>query len=127
MQTKMILCDSNILIDVYRGNAFLTAVLQRMEKLVVVSDVTRAELFFGARNKAELNYIRKEFAKLSVLTINPDISTIGVDLVETYCLSHKLDFLDALIAATAIYHDVELYTLNKKDFIFIPGLKLYQP
>ncbi|MDR1500379.1 MAG: type II toxin-antitoxin system VapC family toxin [Tannerellaceae bacterium] len=123
----MILCDSNILIDVYRGNAFLTAVLQRMEKLVVVSDVTRAELFFGARNKAELNYIRKEFAKLSVLTINPDISTIGVDLVETYCLSHKLDFLDALIAATAIYHDVELYTLNKKDFIFIPGLKLYQP
>jgi predicted nucleic acid-binding protein len=30
-------------------------------------------------------------------------------------------------AATAISHDIELYTLNIKDFIFIPPLKLYQP
>jgi hypothetical protein len=30
-----------------------------------------------------------------------------------------------LIAATAISHDLELYTLNTKDFKFIPELNLY--
>ncbi|GHT41156.1 hypothetical protein FACS189437_07700 [Bacteroidia bacterium] len=37
------------------------------------------------------------------------------------------NYIDAFIAAIAIFHNFELYTLNVKDFIFIPGLKLYQP
>ena len=46
--------------------------------------------------------------------------------MEAYSLSHKLSVPDALIAATAIVHDVELYTLNVKDFRFISNLRLYQ-
>ena len=42
--------------------------------------------------------------------------------METYSLSHKLTIPDALIAATAIVHDIELYSLNLKDFRFITGL-----
>lgn len=34
---------------------------------------------------------------------------------------------DALIAATALYHGLELYTLNTRDFNFIRGLRLYKP
>lgn len=41
-------------------------------------------------------------------------------------LSHRLAIPDGFIAATAIENDVELFTLNKKDFRFIEGLKLYQ-
>ena len=51
---------------------------------------------------------------------------MAVNLVEQYCLSHKTDLEDALIAATAILYQIELYTLNIKDFIFIPNVKLYQ-
>ena len=51
---------------------------------------------------------------------------MAVDLVARYRLSHKMDIEDALIAATAIYYDVQLFTLNIKDFTFIPGIKLYQ-
>jgi len=47
--------------------------------------------------------------------------------METYSLSHKLSLPDALIAATAISHDLELYTLNIKDFRFITGLNLHRP
>lgn len=47
--------------------------------------------------------------------------------METYSLSHNLNLPDALIAATALSHDVQLYTLNLKDFRFIPGLNLYRP
>jgi predicted nucleic acid-binding protein len=32
---------------------------------------------------------------------------------------------DAIIAATAIYHNTELFTLNLKDFRYIPEIKLY--
>ena len=48
-----------------------------------------------------------------------------IDLVKQYCLSHKLKLPDAQIAATAILHNAELFTLNRKDFEYIPNLKLY--
>ena len=34
---------------------------------------------------------------------------------------------DAIIASIAIENNLELYTLNKKDFDFIKDLKLYRP
>jgi predicted nucleic acid-binding protein len=34
---------------------------------------------------------------------------------------------DALVAATAVSHNVALFTLNRSDFDFIKGLKLYNP
>ena len=43
-----------------------------------------------------------------------------------YSLSHKLTIPDALIAATALVNDLELYTLNIKDFRFIENLRLYR-
>ena len=48
-------------------------------------------------------------------------------VVKQYCLSHKLKLPDAQIAATAILYNVELFTLNRKDFAYIPNLKLYEP
>jgi len=43
-----------------------------------------------------------------------------------YSLSHKLSIPDAIIAATALHYDIELYTYNTKDFRFIEGIKLYE-
>ena len=121
----MILCDTNILIEIYRNNA---GVLATVEKAgydnIAISDVTRAELFYGARNKAELKKIREDMEQLQVLPVNITISQMAVALVEQFCLSHKLDWEDAQIAATAIFYNIELYTLNLKDFSFVPGLKI---
>jgi len=61
-----------------------------------------------------------------VLTISPQISRLAVDLVKRYCLSHKLKLPDAQIAATALHYDAVLFTLNRKDFAYIPNLKLYE-
>jgi len=41
-------------------------------------------------------------------------------------ISHKLALPDGFIAATAIAHNIELYTLNMKDYRFIDGLRLYK-
>ena len=128
IEINMLLCDTNILIDVYRENyAVIDTIKQIGQSNIVVSDVTCAELLYGARNKAELKIFRKDLDTLTVLPILPEISNMAVILVEQYCLSHKLAFPDALIAATAIYYQLELYTLNIKDFVFIPGVKLFRP
>ena len=121
----MTLLDTNILIEICRDNANIASIVDNMHE-VAVCDVVRAELYYGARNKRELQEISADLDGLTVLPILPQISEMAVGLVKTYCLSHKLEFADALIAATAIYHNAELYTLNRKDFAYIPNLKLYQ-
>jgi tRNA(fMet)-specific endonuclease VapC len=122
----MILCDTNIFIEIYRGNNSIIDILKTIgQHNIAVSDVTCAELLYGARNKNELQIIRKDLNKLTVLPIQTDISTLSVALVEKYSLSHNLSLPDALIAATALIHDIELYTLNSKDFKFLKNIKLY--
>ena len=125
----MILCDTNIFIEIYRRNDKVRTVL--LEKIgyknIVISDVTRAELFYGAINKVELQIIRKDISRIPILHIDSYISKMAVDIVEKYCLSHRTDLEDALIAASAISYGIKLYTLNIKDFAFIPELILYKP
>lgn len=122
----MVLCDTNILIEVYKGNVAIRSVLQKIkQENIVVSDVTCAELLFGARNKSELKIIKTDLNNLINLAIQSDISALAVRLVEKYSLSHKLSLPDALIAATALFYNLELFTLNVKDFIYIKDLKIY--
>ncbi|MDR0795036.1 MAG: type II toxin-antitoxin system VapC family toxin [Tannerella sp.] len=126
-EMNLILCDTKILIEVYRDNHAVTNTVKQIGQAnIAVSDVTCAELMYGARNKTELKIFRKDLDTLTVLPVMPEISKMAVMLVEQYCLSHKLALPDALIAATSIYHQLDLYTLNIKDFIFIPEVKLFQ-
>ena len=123
----MILIDTNILIEIYRNNTTIVDAVKKIgQDNIAVSDITCAELYYGARNKKELQTIAKDLKKLDILAIQTEISSKAVALVEKYALSHKLDIPNALIASTAIYHNLPLYTLNMKDFVFIEGIKLYK-
>ena len=122
----MTLLDTNIFIEIYRDNANITSIVDKIQE-IAVCDVVCAELFYGARNKRDLQEISADLEGLTILSLLPQISEMAVNLVKTYCLSHKLELADALIAATAIFHSAELFTLNKKDFVYIPNLKLYNP
>lgn len=124
---KMILCDTNILIEVYKGNTLIIEAIKQIgQENIAISDVTCAELLYGARNKMELEIIRKDINKLTILSIQSEISRNAVQLVEKYSLSHKLSLPDALIASTAIFHNLDLYTLNIKDFKFLKYIKLFK-
>ena len=124
----MILCDTNIFIEVSRNNETIDEILNDIGfQNIVVSDITCIELFFGALNKRELQTLQKTLSAFTALPVDTDISALAVELVVQYCLSHKLNLPDALIAATAIVNHTELYTLNAKDFAFIPQLRLFRP
>jgi len=122
----MILIDTNILIEIYRNNSSIIETVKTIgQGNIAVSDITCAEMLYGARNKKELQLIAKDLSKLQTLSIDVQISKDAVVLVEKYALSHKLSIPDALIAATALNYDIPLYTLNVKDFVFIKGIQLY--
>ncbi|RCW29105.1 type II toxin-antitoxin system VapC family toxin [Marinilabilia salmonicolor] len=126
METQIIICDTNILIEHFKGSEIISNQLKKIGiDSIAISTITTSELYFGALNKKELTQIKTSLSSLTQLPINISISEIFLNLMEKYCLSHKLTIPDAIIAATAIYYDTPLFTLNTKDFRFIPKLKLF--
>ena len=84
------------------------------------------ELYYGALNKRELNKIKRALSKFNILPLNEEITEIAINLIEKYSKSHGLKIPDALIASTAIYYDISLWTYNIKDFCFIEDLSLFK-
>lgn len=124
----MVLCDTNILIEYYKGNeAIRAALLSLGPDNVVISIVTAAELFQGALNRVELQRVQAHLRSVTTLPLTQSIGQEMLRLMGSYCLSHRIQFPDALIAATALHHGLPLYTLNRKDFRYIPNLTLYEP
>ena len=61
-----------------------------------------------------------------ICNINDTIIHIFLDLMKKYSLGYKPFIGDMLIAASAIHYNIELFTLNIKDFDFIPELHIYK-
>jgi len=121
----MVIFDTNILIELYRGNISIKQEIERIEPNVFyISSITVAEFMVGARDKADLKKIEDQLSKYTAIPINTDITDIFIDLFRTLTLSHRPGIADTLIAATAIYYHLPVFTLNKKHFQFIPGIEL---
>jgi predicted nucleic acid-binding protein len=124
----MILCDTHILIEFYKANPTVIQTLQQIGSsniAVSVSVITKAELFYGARDKQEFAKIERHLSICRCYGLNDAISALFIELMSRYSLSHKVSIPDMLITATAITHELELYTLNIKDFKFIPELNVW--
>ena len=122
----MILCDTNILIEFYKGNTETTLTLKKIgQNNIAVSVITKAELLYGARDRQELDRINRHLEQCRCYHVTSDISELFIKLMRDYAPSHKPSIPDLLIAATAITHDLIVYTLNSKDFRFIDGVRLY--
>jgi predicted nucleic acid-binding protein len=118
--------DSDILINVARGDAEAINCLSQLEKtsVLAISAVTQLELIVGCRNKTELKDLEKFLNRYQILKITDQISDRAVELVQYYFLSHGLLIADGLIAATALIHNEAFITKNQRDFRFIVGLNL---
>jgi predicted nucleic acid-binding protein len=92
--------------------------------------VTIGELFKGAFRSAakERHLVNIEERVLPAVTILPvDLSTarvFGMIRAELEMSGNILPDADLQIAATAIYHDLELVTGNIKHFHRVPNLRL---
>lgn len=102
--------------------------IQRLDELedIQISAVVFMELLQGARNKAEQQIIETALSELgaTIVPLNEEISGQAIDLVKQFALSHSLHMADALIAATALYHQTPIITGNNKHFGVVPGLTI---
>lgn len=123
----MVLCDTNILISAFNGN---TSTIDQLEKIglsnVVLSSITVMELYQGMGNKVELAQMKKKIRYYDTIEMDENISKKATDLIELFRLSHNLQIPDAIIGATAIIHQIPLYTYNTKDFNFMPNIQLHK-
>lgn len=132
MAKEKIICDTDVLIDYFdisqKRHQETKLILEQNIGFsnILISSITKMELILGATNKADLNTISKKLNRFSVLLINEAINLRAIDLVQTYRLSHGLALAVAIIAATAIQTELELFTYNIKDFKFISKLSLFR-
>ena len=123
---SLIICDTNIFILLFRN------IQQTVEELeiigsenVLIPSVSVMELYRGMQNKKEMAEMQKKINSYNILHFNEDVSKNAIDIINKFKLSHNIQIPDAIIAAMSIVYDLELFTYNKKDFKFIPGIKLY--
>ncbi|MDZ7718641.1 MAG: type II toxin-antitoxin system VapC family toxin [Balneolaceae bacterium] len=127
-EDQPVVCDTNIIIELFKDNEDVKkSCLDIGIENLCISTVTIGEFYYGALNKEEIPLIENHLKKFGNLPVTEPISQRFTDLMRAYCLSHKPFIGDMFIAATAMHFDIELYTLNRKDFHFIPDLKLHTP
>ncbi len=97
------------------------------EHNVLLTSVTVMELVRGCRSKRELAGLNRRLRPFSTIEIDETVSGLARVFMQEYYLAHNLGIPDALIGACSIAFKFPLYTLNKKDFRYLPGIILYDP
>lgn len=119
----MILADSNLIIYAASGN-YPDLLDWFAENQPVASAVSLVEaLGYYKLTAKEKTALENLFAELTVLYPTTEIFQIAVDLRQQRSVSVS----DALIAATALHHNLTLATHNIKDFEWIKSLSLVDP
>lgn len=121
----MILIDSDVLIWDTRGHPQAKARLAQINPWRA-SAITYMELAQGCRDNAELRRLKRGLAlqQTEIMPLTTEISQRAMRLIDAYALSAGLRLADALIAATAIEHQLILLTGNTKHFTNIASLNI---
>ncbi len=123
------LVDTNIIIFFFKGkyqiqNKIATVGIQNC----FISEITLAELRFGAYNSSAVEKHLKEVDELlnwiNVLPIFPAISTYGEEKARLRKAGTIIDDFDLLIGVTAIENNHIMVTNNTKHFSRIKGIQL---
>jgi predicted nucleic acid-binding protein len=114
--TAELLVDTDVLVDHLRGRRRLSADVQPLG----VSVVTRCELFAG---RDEPERLRRLLWPMIELPIDGAIA----ELAGLTRRSTGIPTPDALIAATALLHDLPLMTRNRRHFERVERLQVVTP
>lgn len=122
--------DTDVLIWYMRGNEKAYELVESLPSFHI-SVITYMELVQGMRNNNELNELRKALRiwNTKILYVTEDISSKAMFLIERHYLSHSLEIVDSLIAATSITNALPLITGNDKHYKIIKDLdlKIFRP
>jgi predicted nucleic acid-binding protein len=125
----VILFDTSLLIDALasprRSLPDLLHVMDHGERLVLCS-IVAYEWSRGPRNVQELETQEKSFPCESAIPFEAADAQLAAKLYRSVRRARSRE-VDIAIAACAISHECQVWTLNSSDFEDIPGLRLFDP
>lgn len=126
----MVVLDTNIIIDHLRqaekAPTYLMKILKKEGKRsLFLSVISVQELFEGKStvDKQKVQLMRSILAPLSIIDYDIKIAELGGKIARD--LDRPIGFADTAIAATCIFNNATLLTINKKHFEKISELQLY--
>ena len=125
----MFLLDTNIVIFFFKGKFnMLTCIEKAGKDNCFISEVTLAELFYGAEKSASpaKHFLQIEafLREIRVIPITNSLRTYAAEKTNLEQSGMPLDDFDLLIAATAEANGLVLVTNNTKHFSRISTLQL---
>jgi toxin FitB len=119
----MFLIDSNILIYSYTpSNEYLRELF--VKEAVFISEISRVEVLgYHKLTIDEENYYKQIFDFIPIIFPSQEIFNESIRLRRNY----NLKLGDSLIAATALVHNLDIYSRNLKDFEKVPRLGCVNP
>jgi len=112
-----VLLDSDVIINILKKKEeTLKQLMLFQEEELYISPVTVAEVFAGAREN-EIETIKRLFNYFKVAEINYNIGEIAGNYAKKYKKAFcAISLEDYLIAATAKYYNLSLWSYNKKHY-----------
>lgn len=118
---KKYLLDTNICIYLLKGQFNLhNKIKEAGEENCVISEITIAELKFGAENSIQKERNRQNVEliqnKFTILPVFPALDIYATEKARLKTKGSILDDFDLLIGSTAIFNNLTLVTKNVSDF-----------
>jgi len=127
---KKCLVDTSVLIALFRKNEDAKVALDSLvANNAYICDITFLEILTGCSTAEKREYALNLLEAYGLLKNNEKVSDKSMLLMKRYCIQRSgqpiLRLADCLIAAFAVYHQMELLTFNKKDFDFIQDVSIH--
>ena len=116
--------DTDVLIDFLRGQVNEKKFIATLPVDVFISTITIAELHLSVRDSEERAILTTFLDTFQPIAIDAQLAAEAGLLKRDYGKSHGVCLSDALIAATALRHKLQLVTLNVKHYPMVRQLLL---
>lgn len=122
MAEARLLIDTDVMIEYLRGTQEAITFLESLADRPATSVICAAELFVGARDDDEWETIETFLLAFDELPVDAETARVGAGYRRTYRASHNTGLADALVAATAVRHGLQLATFNARHYPMIENL-----
>jgi len=123
------LLDTDVAIELLRGNEFTRDCLAQCEEEIFISTITAAELYYGAyhsrrvkENVAIVESFLNQFPRLSLT--DESARVFGGTKEKLQAAKTPVDGFDLMIASVALENGCKVITGNTRHFAKVPGLIL---